>query len=222
MQIIGLTGAIGAGKSTLSKALRREGVPVHSSDEEVHLLMKEDLDVQRNIKKKWPDVFSKGKIDRVKLRKHVLSMPKGLSLLEDIFYAKLVKRQKEFLEINQRLKIKFVAVDVPLLFETGLDRYCHYVIVASTPVYLRKIRVLRRKGMNESQFQAFEAHQMEDEERKKRADFVIHCGVDKGSAHRKIREILANLSTQPENPWQGKWPTTLKRINHGTRNRFRH
>lgn len=222
MWIIGLTGAIGAGKSTLAKALRSEGVPVLSSDREVHDLMKTDPEVQKRIKLLWPDVFQQGKIDRVKLRNYALSTPSGLSQLEDIFYPKLAQRQKEFLKKNQKLKLKVVALDVPLLFEIGLDSYCHCVILASTPLFLRKMRVLRRKGVNMKQFQAFESHQMRDDQRKKRATFVIPCGGDKGSSLKRIKRILRLISQEPAQKWQGKWPSNLKRIPYGTRNRFRH
>lgn len=222
MWIIGLTGAIGAGKSTLAKYLECEGIPVHSSDKEVHHLMKTDPEVQQKIKSLCPTAFHKGKVDRLKLREFALSSPNGLLDLETILYPRLTQNQKKFVIHNQKLKHKVIALDVPLLFEMGLNRYCHLVILASTPLFLRKMRVLRRKGLNTKQFEVFESHQMRDDQRKKRANFVISCGADKGSALKKIKEILKTISEEPIPKWQGRWPSTLTRISNATRNRFRH
>ena len=222
MWILGLTGAIGAGKSTLAKYLEKEGVPVHSSDSEIHSLLKTDLEVQQKVRTLWPDVFIRGRIDRNLLGERVLSSPSSLSQLEDILYPSLAHRQKLFLDKNKILNYQFVVLEVPLLFEVGLDRYCDYVILASTPLYLRKLRVLKRKGMTLKKFKAFESHQMKESERKKRADFIIPCGREKGSALKRIREILKGLSQKPSPPWQGKWPTTFKRKIHDTGSRSRH
>jgi len=213
---------MGAGKSTLAKYLRLMGVPVHCADKEIHLLLREDHDIQQKIKDRWPDVFIKGTIDRFLLGNHVLSSPSNLTELEDILYPKLAKRQKEFLLKNQKLKSPIVVLDVPLLLEVGLDRYCHYVILATAPLFLRKQRSLRRRGMSLKKFQAFESHQMKDIQRKKRADFIIPCGREKGSALKRIGQILYALSQQPPPKWQGRWPTNFKRETYGTRNRFRH
>ena len=111
---------------------------------------------------------------------------------------------------------------MPLLLEMGLDRFCHYVILATAPPFLRKQRVLGRKGMSLEKLQAFEAHQMTEPQRKKRANFIIPCGREKGSALKRIQQILYQLSRQPPIEWQGKWPTNIKREPYGTGNRFRH
>jgi len=222
MWILGLTGAMGAGKSTLAKYFRLMGVPVHCADRAIHSLLRKDIDIQQKIKFLWPEVFFNGKIDRSLLGDRVLSSPSDLAQLEEILYPKLAKQQKEFLLKNQKHKAKFVVLDVPLLFEVGLDRYCHYVILASAPLFLRKLRVLSRKGMAFQKFQDFESHQLNDAQRRKRADFMIPCGREKGSALKRIREILYMLSQKSSPKWQGRWPTNFKREPYGQGNRFRH
>lgn len=215
MIIVGLAGGIGAGKSTLSKAFLRLNIPVHSSDAAIHELIEKDKDVQMAILKKWPEASSRGQIDRITLRKIVLFELGGLSYLEDILYPKLLEKQKTFLKNNRRSGTPVVVMDVPLLFETGLDRYCHYVIVASAPKRIRRERVLRRKEMNDKQLQAFESRQMKDFERKKYADYIVPCGLNKGYALKKVKEIQRNILQRPEKKWQGRWPSTLKRIAYG-------
>ncbi len=222
MKIIGITGAIGAGKSTLSNHLHREGIPILSSDEVVHRLKDNDADVINKIKHIFPEVVVNEKIDRTRLRNTVLMKKSALSQLEEIYFPKLLEHQKAFLEDNQRRNTKIVVLDVPLLFETELNRYCDYSILATAPRFLRKLRVLKRKGMSAALFQFFEEHQMDDDERKKLADFIIPCGIDKGSALRKLKEALKQISELPEKQWHGKWPTKLKRIYNGKRDRFRY
>ena len=215
MWILGVTGALGAGKSTLSKYLEREGVPVHSADQEVHRLFREDKDIQREVKSRWPEVFVKGKIDRLLLGEKVLSSEKKLHILEGLLYPKVAKSQKEFLLKCQKERYPMVALDVPLLVEVGLNSYCHRVLLASAPEFLRKERALRRKGMTEERFSRFESHQLSENDRRKCADFVIRTGRDKGNSLKQVKQILAQLRRLPPPTWTGKWPHTLKRKSYG-------
>jgi dephospho-CoA kinase len=218
MWIIGITGGMGAGKSTLSKYFRLMGIPVHSADHEIHTLLQTDSMIQKKIKTLWPDVFIQGHIDRHLLGKRATSSPHGLETLEKILYPKLAKNQKKFLQDCQKRKVPFVVIDVPLLLEVGLDAYCHFVIVASSPFFLRKQRVFERSGMTSQKFKAFEERQLDDDQRKKRADMVIPCGRDKGSALRQVKRLINWLSQQPSPKWDGKWPTNLKRKPYDSRN----
>lgn len=209
MWIIGITGGIGAGKSFLSRSFVILGVPVHSSDKCIHFLIGHDGEIKKKIRAHWPKAFVKGKIDRKVLGELVLSSPSDLKTLEEILYPKLLKSQKEFLKRNQAQGKKVVALDIPLLFEVGLDRYCHFVVLASTPLFLRKKRVLRRKGMTLKKFKAFDGEQMDDHQRRKKADFVIPCGREKGSAFKKVKYVLDLISQRNPRRWQGKWPISL-------------
>ncbi len=222
MWILGLTGAIGAGKSTLASSFRKMGVPVQCSDQEIHSLLNSDGEIQEKIRALWPKAFVKGKISRLLLGEQVALTSCGLETLEGILYPKIAQRQKKFLLRNQKKGIPVVVLDVPLLFEVGLDASCHRVILASSPLFLRKQRVLGRKGMGEEKFHFFESHQMAEKERMKRADFVIRCGLDKGSGLKRIQEILDTLTQEPDPKWQGKWPTHLERKSYGSRNCIRH
>lgn len=209
MWIIGITGGIGAGKSFLSRSFVSLGVPVHSSDKCIHFLLAHDGDIQKRIKARWPKAFIKGKIDRKVLGDFVLSSSSDLKFLEEILYPKLLESQKEFLKRNQAQRRKVVALDIPLLFEVGLDRYCHFVVIASTPLFLRKKRVLRRKGMTLKKFKIFDGEQMNDLQRRQKGDFVIPCGREKGSAFKRVKYILDLISQKNPRRWQGKWPISV-------------
>ena len=222
MWIIGLTGAMGAGKSLISSYFRHEGVPVHCSDEFVHFLFEKDDDVQRQIKRLWPDVFVEGKIDRSLLANHVLSSSHDLRCLEDTLYPKLAENQKKFIKKNQQLRNKFIVLDVPLLLEVGLDSYCNYVILASAPPSLRKQRVMRRQGMTLQKFHALEALQMKEGDKGKKADLILYSGRDKGNVLKAIKKVIFLLSQQPIPKWEGKWPKNLIRRPYESKSCLRH
>jgi len=210
--IIGITGSIGAGKSFLSKSLESLGVPVHSSDKYIHALLRDDKDIQKEIKKRWPKAVVKGKVDRRILGDCVLEAPSNLRILESILYPKLLISQKKFIKRNHKLRKKAVALDIPLLFEFGFERYCDCIILAVTSSFLRTKRVLRRQGMSLKKFKAFEAEQMNDANKGKLADFIVFCGGERESALKKIRTILYHLFQNPMPKWQGKWPSQVKKI----------
>ncbi|MBY0293537.1 MAG: dephospho-CoA kinase [Alphaproteobacteria bacterium] len=222
MIIVGLTGAMGAGKSNLARYLHREGIPLHCADQEIHNLLASDAEIQKKVKALWPDVFVEGSIDRNKLGNRTFFSSQTLTQLEDLLYPKLLQRQRKFLVKNQKLKTPLVVFDAPLLCEVGLDRYCHFVLMAYAPPFLRKQRVLRRKGMTQQKFQMITSHQMKDQQRRKYVDFIIPTGREKGSALKRIRDLLDTLLQRPAPFWQGRWPIKLKREPYVTRNRFRH
>jgi len=222
MWIVGITGGMGAGKSTLSKYFRLMGIPVHSADQEIHTLLNSDSSIQKKIKTLWPEVFVEGKIDRQLLGERAISSPHGLDTLEKLLYPELAQKQKEFLQECQKRKVPIAVIDVPLLLEVGLDRYCNLVIVASSPFLVRKQRVFERTGMTSQKFKAFESRQLTDTQRRKNADLIIPCGRDKGSALRRVQRLILSLSQKPSPQWDGKWPTTLKRKPYAPRNRPRH
>lgn len=222
MWIIGLTGALGAGKSTLSQDFKLLGVPVLCSDAVIHSLLESDPLISQKIKALWPDVFIKGKIDRFLLGESTLSSSDQLRILEGILYPNLAKMQKDFLEFHQKQNAPMVVLDVPLLFEVGLDKYCHYVVIATAPYSLRKKRVLKRDGMSLEKFSFFESHQMPEKERLKYADFIVPTGREKENPLKKIQEIISCLSQQSSPAWTGEWPTTLTRELYDKRNRPRH
>ncbi len=222
MWIIGLTGAIGAGKSTLARSFERLGIPVLCSDTVIHTLLASDPVVCQAIYELWPEVFVNGKIDRFLLGEHTLSSPDRLRKLESLLYPSLARLQKEFLHHHQNKGTPYVVLDVPLLFEVGLHRYCHSIVLASAPYPLRKQRVLRRKGMSLKKFTLLESQQMPEKQKLKGADFIVPTGRGRGSPLKRVQEILSVLSHHPPPEWDGTWPTTLQREPYDTRSCLRH
>ena len=218
MWIIGLTGAMGAGKSTLSRFFQLLGIPVLCADTVIHHLLDSDPGVYQKIKSLWPNVFVQGKIDRLLLGEHIMSSPTLLRTLEGVLYPQLTKIQKTFLQNNQKRGTLMVVLDTPLLLEVGLGPYCHCIILAVAPYFLRKQRVLRRKGMSLEKFNYFESQRMGEKESARYADFRVPTGRGKGSSLKRIEQIIELLSRKPTPKWEGRWPSTLKRDFHDKRN----
>lgn len=208
---MGLTGAIGAGKSTVSKQFQSFGIPVHCADEEIHKFLENDRKIQEKIRNLWPSAFVEGRIKRALLGEAVLKSPTQLGALEEILYPALAKSQKNFLNHNKKIKTPVVILDVPLLIEVGLYKYCNKVIVVEAPFFLRKWRVLNRLGMTFRKLKKFESHQYTGKLRRKYANFLIPTGRGKRTSLQKISNILSILSQEPSPSWTGEWPLTLKR-----------
>ena len=212
MWVIGLTGALGAGKSTLSKHCQALGFPIHCADRAIHTLLASDPDVSQQIYSLWPSVFNKGSVDRFLLGGLVQSSPEFLPKLESILYPKLAALQKDFLDCQNENGAPLVILDVPLLLEVGLAPYCHSIILAVAPKSLREERVLGRPGMSKEKFDFFEANRMSDDLRLPLAHTIISTGRPDVDSLRALEETLEKFSKESSPPWCGNWPSTLERL----------
>ena len=153
MIIIGITGSIGTGKSTIASMMRILNFAVHDSDLEVKKILENNELVKNKIKKKWPNVISKDNkqyINKTKLGEIVFNYPKEKSFLEKIIHPVVYESRQNF--INENKNKKFVFLDISLLYETGTDKICDYVFLSYTSETKQKARVLSRENMTEEKF----------------------------------------------------------------------
>ncbi|MFK7901979.1 MAG: dephospho-CoA kinase, partial [Nitratireductor sp.] len=129
MIIIGLTGSIGMGKTTTAKFFADAGIPVQNADEVVHVLYQGDGAAL--IEEAFPNTVINGKVDRQALGKKVLGNKAALKQLENIVHPLVQKAREEFIEEHKAKKTPMVLLDIPLLFETGLDKHCDVIVVVS-------------------------------------------------------------------------------------------
>ena len=139
MIVIGLTGSVASGKSTVAGWMSEKGIAVHDADLAVHRLMATNGQAVPDIKAKFGSdlVAPDGSIDRKKLGSHVFTTPADRRILESILHPLVRQDRDQFLKNQRVLGSEIVALDVPLLFETGGDASCDYVIV----VYLSLIHI---------------------------------------------------------------------------------
>jgi dephospho-CoA kinase len=194
MIVVGLTGSIGMGKTTAATMLRRLGVPLFEADAYVHRLMGPGGAAVGAVAAAFPDVVgADGGIDRQHLGARVFGRPEALHRLEGILHPLVRAAERRFVRAAQVRRDPIAVLDIPLLFETGGDRRCDYVIVVSAPAFLQRQRVLRRPGSSDSRLDAILAAQMPDSEKRRRADFVVPTGLGKDATLRRLKAIVRLL-----------------------------
>lgn len=193
MIVLGLTGSIGMGKSEAARALCRLGLPVFDSDQQVHLLLAAGGDVARAVEEAFPGVAMNGVIDRAALGARVFGDAVALRKLESILHPAVGAARAEFLAECRARDEKLVVLDVPLLFETGGEVACDHVMLVTAPAEIQRQRVMARDGMNEERFRAILAQQMPDDEKRRRADFVISTDQPLEDTFEDIRALVEKL-----------------------------
>lgn len=196
MFILGLTGSIGMGKSTAAKFFAEEGVPVHDADAAVHRLY--EGEAVASIEAAFPGSTANGKVDREKLGRQVVGKPDAIKRLEDIVHPLVRQSEKRFLAEAEQKGAAIAVLDIPLLYETGGEQRCDAVVVVSASSETQRQRVLGRPGMTEEKFAGLLAKQIPDDEKRRRADFVVDSSHGLESAHAQVREILDRVANMPK------------------------
>jgi dephospho-CoA kinase len=196
MFILGLTGSLAMGKSATAQMFVDEGVPLHDADAVVHRLY--DGAASAAIEAAFPGTTANGKVDRAKLGQRVLGDAAAIKRLEQIVHPMVAAASAKFLAEAEASGAAVAVLDVPLLFETGGDRRCDAVVVVSAPAELQRRRALERPGMTEDKFAAIIGKQMSDEEKRRRADFVVDTSQGFDNARAQVRDILRAVAKMPK------------------------
>ena len=181
MIIIGITGSIGTGKTTVSKMLKVLKIPIFDSDQKVKEILDKDQFVIKKILKIWPDVIISNqrerKIDKLVLSYKIFKNIRERKKLENIIHPLVEKERNIFLENSRKFGI--VGLDIPLLYETGIDKKCDYVFLMNTSKKIQKKRVLKRPNMTEKKFELINKAQWSFEKKLKRKPFIINTSFGK-------------------------------------------
>ena len=195
MRVIGLTGSIGMGKSTTAKLFAEAGVPVYDADAVVHELY--EGEAVPAIEAAFPGTTSNGKVDRAKLSARVVHDAAAMKRLEAIVHPMLGASRQKFFADAEAAGAPVAVVDVPLLFETGGEARVDAVVVVTTSAELQRERVLARGTMDDEKFNSILARQMPDEEKRRRADFVVDTSHGLEPVRARIRDILDQAAKMP-------------------------
>ncbi|HEV2569915.1 dephospho-CoA kinase [Sphingomonas sp.] len=191
MKILGLTGSIGMGKSTVAAMFEEAGVPVFGADAAVHQLQGPGGALVRQIEAAFPGTTGPAGVDRGKLGKLVLGDAQALARLEAIVHPAVADMRKAFLD--QHHDEPLIVFDIPLLFEKGGGAGLDAVAVVSAPAEVQRERVLARPGMTPEKFDQILNLQMPDAEKRRRADYIIDTGVSHQETREQIRQLIACL-----------------------------
>ncbi len=191
MIIIGLTGSIGMGKSTVAAMFEAEGLPVFDADAAVRRLQGPGGRALDAIEAAFPGTTHAGGLHREKLGGHVFGNGVALRKLEAILHPLVAEAQSAFLGAHRHKRA--VVLDVPLLFEKGGWKRCDLSIVVSAPYRVQRARVLARPGMTPEKLAGILKSQMPDRQKRGLADVVIETGRGRRHSLLAVRRIVRDL-----------------------------
>lgn len=171
-KIIGLTGGIGSGKSTVANYMATKGIPVYIADLEAKKIM-EDTEVIREVQKIFNEnvILDNGFLDRAKIAQIVFADKERLHALNELIHPKVKNHFREWLKSHENEK--FIIKEVAILFESGGDKECDKVILVTAPMETRIQRTVKRDGVDPEAVKARIKNQLSDEEKMVKSDYII-------------------------------------------------
>lgn len=203
MLVVGLTGSIGMGKSTVAAHFRSRGIAVLDADAEVHRLY--EGAAVAPIGAKFPGTVVDGRVDRTRLAQVVLQDAATIKALEAIVHPLVQAAERQFLRAEHARGAQMAVLEIPLLFETGGDTRVDVSVVVSAAAEIQRQRVLARAQMTEDKLNAILARQMPDAEKRRRADFVVDTGVPLEETHHRVDAIIATLGARQGTAFRRFW-----------------
>jgi dephospho-CoA kinase len=189
--ILGLTGSIGMGKSTVADMLRDLDVPVFDADADVRRLQGPGGALLEPIEAAFPGSTGPDGVDRQKLGALVFGDAPALARLGGIVHPAVAESRRQFLTDNADAPL--IVFDIPLLYEKGGAAALDAVAVVSAPAHMQAERVLAREGMSAEKFQQILSLQVPDEEKRKRADYVIDTGQSLSQTRADVQMLVESL-----------------------------
>jgi dephospho-CoA kinase len=187
--VLGLTGSIGMGKSTTAQMFAAEGLPVWDADATVHRLYQPGQPAALLVAGLLPQAIDPdGSVSRPRLRALINTDPSILDRLNAAVHPLVAQDRSRFLA---QATAPIVLLDVPLLYEIGLDAACDAVAVVSAPSEVQRNRVLAR-GMAEEEFNLILSRQIPDAEKRARATYIIPT-TSLEAARQAVKDVLADI-----------------------------
>jgi dephospho-CoA kinase len=196
--LIGIVGGIASGKTFIAEQFRARGAEVVSADQLAHEVLRFD-EVKRAARNRWGDAIfgPDGEVNRAALAKIVFAPPpdgpQELKVLEQLTHPKIGQLvRQEVSELSQQKRATAIVLDVPLMFESGWNKYCDRIVFVDVPRELRMARALAR-GWTREGFERREAAQESLETKRKLADLVIDNSGSPESAQAQIEHFWHSL-----------------------------
>lgn len=193
---LGLTGSIGMGKSTTAQMFADEGIPVWDADATVHRLYAPGGAAALALGSALPgSLDAAGGVDRAVLKAMIAADPAVLDRLNAIVHPLVSADRATFLAASTA---DIVLLDIPLLYESGLEKNCDAVAVVTAPPQVQRARVLDRDTMTPAMFETILARQLPDAEKRARADYVIET-LTLEAARAAVKDVLADIRRRIRN-----------------------
>ena len=190
MMVVGLTGGIGSGKSTIAKAFAALGIAVFNSDEQAKALIANNAQVKKRIIAAFgEEAYQNGEYNRAYIAQIVFNNSEKLAILNGIVHPALAKY---FNQWAKKQTSPYVLKEAAILFESGSYKDCDYIITVTAPEEVRIARVMARDHCTEAQVRARMAQQWSDAQRIALSDAVIE-NIDLESAKEQVKRINDEL-----------------------------
>ena len=198
MIVVGLTGGIASGKTTIVKMLKKNKLAVHESDLVVsNIYSKPKTKFTTYLKKINLGKSLKGRgVDKKIIREEIFNNIKKRKLLESYIHTEVKRARNVFLKKHKQKKTKTVFLDTPLLFENKLEKICDFTILFYAPITIRKKRAIKRRGMQKKILEKIINSQLSDKIKKNKADFIVNTSVNKSGCFNEVLKIIKSIKSK--------------------------
>lgn len=190
--VIGLTGGIGTGKSTVARRLVEKGYRVIDADMISRSIIEKDEVIKEILEKIDKDLFENGKINRKKLAQIVFKDEKKLDVLNSIMHPLIIREMKK--EIEKQIKIyDIVIVDMPLIFEMKIEKEFDVILLVYASKQVQIKRIVQRDGRTEEEAESIINSQIDLEFKRKRSDYILENNGTLEYLYAKTDKILKEI-----------------------------
>ncbi len=201
MLLIGITGSMGMGKSTVAQMFKEYGYGVYNADDTVHYIYENDEEVIEKVEDKFPGSTKGGVVNRMALRDILNQDPSKFRDLELIVHPATRKYQIIYIKkLIEEGKVGCV-LDIPLLFETGGEKYVDVSVVVTASNATQQSRVVLERKVPLKIFNAIKGQQMPDRDKLKKADYIISTDCDLEKTKAEVKEVVAKIKLINPKAW---------------------
>ena len=201
MLLIGVTGSIGMGKSTVAKMFTEYGFGLYNADDTVHYIYENDEEVINKIEESFPGTKSEGKVNRIALRDILNKEPMKFRDLEKIVHPATRRYQMVYIEKLISEGSPGCILDIPLLFETGGEKYIDVSVVVTASEEKQKERVVSERKVPLEIFNSIKSQQMPDREKLKKADYIISTDQTLDETKLEVKDVVSRIKLINPKAW---------------------
>ncbi len=201
MLLVGITGSIGMGKSTVAQMFKEHGYGVYNADDTVHYIYENDEEVIEKVERQFPGSTKDGVVNRLALRDILNKDPDKFRDLEQIVHP--VTRKYQIIYIKKLIEEGKMGcvLDIPLLFETGGEKYVDVSVVVTASEATQQSRVVLERKVPLEIFNAIKDQQMPDRDKLKKADYIISTDNNIEGTKLEVKEVAAKIKLINPKAW---------------------
>jgi dephospho-CoA kinase len=199
--LVGVTGSIGMGKSTVAHMFKDHGYGVYNADDTVHYIYENDEEVIEKVERQFPGSTKDGVVNRLALRDILNKDPDKFRDLEQIVHP--VTRKYQIIYIKKLIEEGKMGcvLDIPLLFETGGEKYVDVSVVVTASEATQQSRVVLERKVPLEIFNAIKDQQMPDRDKLKKADYIISTDNNIENTKSEVKEVAAKIKLINPKAW---------------------